>query len=500
MNLILPVLLALFSAIFLQDVASQKTIVLPGNIPLEFVYIKPGKFLRGSAAEEINRDADEGPQHSVVISKGFYLGVHEVTQRQWSAMMGLNPSMFQQKSDEEDTLNRPVDSVSWEDTQQFLQRINALGVGKFRLPTEAEWEYAARGGTNTPFSLETDVHQFAWANSRSQARTHPVGGKSPNPWGLFDIHGNVWEWCHDWYGPYDAESKVDPTGPRDGNEKVFRGGSWYDFPFVSRSANRHRHPPNKKYTAIGFRLLLEVQGIEEHVVLLPGNIGMRFSKIPAGEYVMGSPTTETGRANDEGPPRRLIISKPFAIGVHEVTQAQWKAVMGNNPSVFQDDDSNPVEMVSWNDAQQFVERINALNIGGTFRLPTEAEWEYAARAGTTTRYSFGDDHNYRELMDYAWYYSLAEGRSHAVGLKKPNPWGLFDMHGGVWEWCGDWFATLPPVEVDKDPIGPKIGESRVIRGGSWFNEPEALRSANRHRHHPDSRQTNIGLRLVWLAP
>jgi formylglycine-generating enzyme required for sulfatase activity len=157
-------------------------------------------------------------------------------------------------------------------------------------------------------------------------------------------------------------------------------------------------------------------------------------------------------------------------------------------------------MVSWRDTQDFLSRLNALNLEGTFRLPTEAEWEYAARAGTTSRFGFGDDPEYGDLSQHAWFYSRAEGRSHNVGLKKPNAWGLFDMHGNVWEWCSDWFAPYANDLAVTNPQGPALGTHRVIRGGSWFNEPEALRSANRHRHDPDSRQTNLGLRLIWVLP
>jgi hypothetical protein len=175
--------------------------------------------------------------------------------------------------------------------------------------------------------------------------------------------------------------------------------------------------------------------------------------------------------------------------------------MGENPSTFQDfpaSASHPVEGVSWLDAQAFLAKLNAAGVG-RFRLPTEAEWEYAARAGTTDRFPWGDDAEYRELPLHAWYYSRAEGRSHPVGRKRPNPWGLHDMFGGVWEWCADWFGAYDSAPV-LDPQGPAGGTHRCIRGGSWFNEPEALRCANRHRHSPESRQTNLGLRLVWEPP
>jgi formylglycine-generating enzyme required for sulfatase activity len=226
---------------------------------LRFVWIPSGAYWRGSAPEESGRGADEGPRHEVVISRGFFLGVHEVTQAQWEAVMGRNPAAFRYGPL---APRRPVDSVSWEDCARFIARLDARGNGRFRLPTEAEWEYAARAGSTTRFPWgddprERETHTHAWANSRSYAVTHPVGGKPPNAWGLYDMHGSVWEWCSDWYGPYAAGSQRDPLGPPSGTERVFRGGSWYDFPVSLRSANRHRHRPDGRYTAVGLRLVWE---------------------------------------------------------------------------------------------------------------------------------------------------------------------------------------------------------------------------------------------------
>ena len=236
----------------------------------------------------------------------------------------------------------------------------------------------------------------------------------------------------------------------------------------------------------------------ERLVTLLDGTAFTFVEVPAGRFLMGSPSSEAGRAADEGPQREVTISRSFWLGKFEVTQAQWAAVMKANPAMFRDfADSalHPVDGVSWVDVQAYLERMNALGLG-RFRLPTEAEWEYAARAGSETRFPWGDDPAFRELPRHGWFYPRSEGRSHPVGLKDPNPWGLHDMLGGAWEWCADRFgpyAAGPAV----DPTGPAEGADRVIRGGSWFNEPEALRSANRHRHPPDSRQTNLGLRLVW---
>lgn len=241
--------------------------------------------------------------------------------------------------------------------------------------------------------------------------------------------------------------------------------------------------------------------LPEKTVMLPGNVPLKLLRIPAGSFVMGSEAGEAGRQGDEGPRHRVTIGRDFYLGQYEITQGQWKAVMGSNPSVFRDResaDSHPVEMVSWEDAQQFLRKLNDLKLG-EFRLPTEAEWEYACRAGTETRYSFADDPDYRLLPQHAWFYSRAEGRSQPVGTRKPNPWGLHDMHGNVWEWCADWFGPYT-AEERTDPTGPEKGDGRVIRGGSWFNEPEALRSANRHRHPIDSRQTNLGFRVVMASP
>ncbi len=241
--------------------------------------------------------------------------------------------------------------------------------------------------------------------------------------------------------------------------------------------------------------------LRERLVTLADGTPFTFVEIPAGRFVMGSADDEAGRARDEGPRREVTLSRPYWLGKYETTQAQWRAVMPENPATFQDyatSAAHPVEGVSWPDVQQYLARLNARGVG-RFRLPTEAEWEYAARAGTSGRFPWGNDASYRELPQHAWFYSRAEGRSHPVGGKKPNPWGLYDLFGGVWEWCEDWYGPYPPGPA-VDPRGPAEGIARCIRGGSWFNEPEALRPANRHRHPPDSRQTNLGFRLVWEPP
>jgi formylglycine-generating enzyme required for sulfatase activity len=220
--------------------------------------------------------------------------------------------------------------------------------------------------------------------------------------------------------------------------------------------------------------------------------------IPAGTFTMGSPSNEKDRDSDEGPQHRVTISKDFYIGKYEVTQAQWKAVMGSNPSARKGDNL-PVEQVSWDDCQAFIQKLNSMALGvGTFRLPTEAEWEYACRAGTTTRLYWGDDPNYSQIGGYGWYWANSAGRNHPVGEKLPNAWGLFDMSGNVWEWCQDWYGPYPSG-AQVDPTGPQSGLYRVWRGGGRGDGAVYFRSARRLGDYHDSWYSSVGCRVV-LAP
>lgn len=239
----------MYSSLFAQE-KKVKKVDLGAQVSMDFIYVPKGSFLMGSPEEEEGRDRDEGPQKNVIIPKGFYMGKFEVTQAQWLAVMHYNPAVFQHSSTH---LNHPVESVSWQECQAFISKLNQIGLGKFRLPTEEEWEYVCRAGTQTRFywgdSKDWQIHQYAWANSRSMGSTQEVGQKPPNPWGFYDMAGNVWEWSSSNY----QEEGIQKTN----NLKVFRGGSWYDFAKAHRSANRHKHGIKKKYTSIGLRLILE---------------------------------------------------------------------------------------------------------------------------------------------------------------------------------------------------------------------------------------------------
>ena len=228
---------------------------------------------------------------------------------------------------------------------------------------------------------------------------------------------------------------------------------------------------------------------------LQDGIQLELVLIPAGEFDMGSPSSEIARENDEGPVRRTQISSPFYIGRCEVTQAQWRAVMGYHLIHFRGPDM-PLDSVTWANATEFCTRLSERQ-PGTFRLPTEAEWEFACRAGSTTAYSFGA--NPSSLIEHAWFYTNSKNKTHPVGQKKPSAFGLYDMHGNVWEWCSDWYDEYL-AEATVDPTGSPEGSSRILRGGSWFCTPGPCRSANRGWNTPSIRDNDVGFRIVMECP
>jgi formylglycine-generating enzyme required for sulfatase activity len=219
--------------------------------------------------------------------------------------------------------------------------------------------------------------------------------------------------------------------------------------------------------------------------------------LPAGQFLMGSPDSDPDARDNEKPQHQVKVNS-FAIGKYPVTQAQYEAVMGTNPSRFQNNPQNPVEKVSWNDAQAFCQKLSQIT-GKTYRLPTEAEWEYACRAGTTTRFYFGDNDN--QLGDYAWYNGNSQETTHPVGQKKPNAWGLYDMIGNVWEWCEDhWHNSYAGAPDDGSAWLDNDNDYRMLRGGSWYNDPNGCRSAFRFdSYRRDDRYYGIGFRVVCGA-
>lgn len=243
---------------------------------------------------------------------------------------------------------------------------------------------------------------------------------------------------------------------------------------------------------------------------ITNSIGMKLKLIPAGEFLMGAPKSD-GDANDsEKPQHKVRITKSFYLGVTEVTQAEYEKVMGKNPSTFskegkradrvsgEDTSRHPVERVRWQDAVEFCKRLSAKE-GATYRLPTEAEWEYACRAGTTTRFCFGNDEE--SLGNYAWFRENSKRKTHPVGQKKPNAWGLYDMHGNVFEWCQDCFdVSYGSERAVTDPKRLAGGFGRLLRGGSFVGTAGALRSTYRNYNRPSDRDRNYGFRPVRTYP
>ena len=596
-------LVANYGKVAVNYVGLEIVVDLPhGNAPMEMVWIEPGTFTMGSPLSESGRGSDEGPQHRVTITQGFYLGKYEITQWQWYIVMGTFP--WYDRSNVREIGTHPAVYMSWNDMQEFIRRLNvAEGSEVYRLPTEAEWEYACRAGTMTQWSFgddESRIGQYGWyldnACDVGECYAHAVGTRLPNPWGLHDMYGNVLEWCQDLYSKdyYSESLSAAPTGPSTGRYRVLRGGGFVSNAQNVRSAARYA-APSITNPHFGARLLRQEAGnhapvsdtgpdhtanIGDTVTLdgsgsrdpdgdaltyrwtqtggpavtlsgtttvrvaftlvgpgiyvfslivndgmadsaadevtvtvepaasshreaatftLPGNALMEMVWIEPGTFTMGSPLSESDRQWTEGPQHRVTITQGFWLGKYEITQEQWRSVMGTSPwsgeRYVQVNVNHPAVYISWNDMQEFIRRLNVAEGSEVYRLPTEAEWEYACRAGTTTRYWFGDDKS--RLGDYAWYRDNDAGERYAreVGTKLRNSRGVYDMHGNVHEWCQDrWGSYLSSSQVD--PTGPATGSSHVNRGGSFRSRAQDVRSASRSVASPGLRNHSIGARLL----
>jgi formylglycine-generating enzyme required for sulfatase activity/serine/threonine protein kinase len=586
---------------------------ISNSIGMKLVLIPPGEFDMGSTPEEqawareegkkdsgrplwyFDRLANEGPRHRVRITKPFLLGMYHTTQAEYQRVMGVNPSAFcpepinasalnppladQGKADREqcgnkaagvDTSRRPVETVSWEDAMEFCRRLSAMPAERaarrvYRLPTEAEWEYACRAGTTTRWSCgdeEARVLEHGWFSKNSDFTTHPVGQKKPSVWGLCDMHGNVWQWCADWFGQdYYRESPAnDPAGAAAGSARVLRGGDHHFLPSLSRSAYRYSLQPAFRGHLFGFRVVCEIASKQQPTPPAPttdspnapppaiapfdekkakshqaawakhlgvpvettNSIGMKLVLIAPGEFLMGATPEEIAWSQDamkiasgrgvarmlgEGPRHRVQITRPFFFGSCEVTQAEYERMVGSNPSDFtkhgEASARSPVDTVSWDDARTFCEKLSMSDgeraAGRAYRLPTEAEWEYACRAGTTTRWYFGDDE--AQIAEHAWC-AVLDGKqqeSHPVSAKRPNPWGIYDLYGNVAEWCLDRFEVdfyqHSPIIDPIPPAEPLVG-NRTTRGGNIYAWSVNCRSAARWPIAPATRHNGKGFRVL----
>lgn len=492
-----------------------------GDVTFKMVKVEGGTFTMGCTPEQGNSYCG-GTAHQVTVS-GYFMGEAEVTQALWKAVMRRTwtPSSYSGN-------NLPIENVSQNECQDFIRELNQLTGMKFRLPTEAEWEYAARGGkyhSGYKYAGSDSIDEVAWykGNSGDKPTTHPVKMKKPNALGLYDMSGNVTEWCSDRYESYSSSSQTNPVGPSSGSEHVTRGGNYFNDAGYSQVACRGSRSSNFRNSIIGFRLVLDYEEDEAFKDCSNAEIcGAYLKKYPKGKYVTDvrkkqrdfqaeddayARCTTAERCNEylkkypngkyvaevkhllalkstltftvngvtfkmvyveggtftKGCPGEAFQSEvkcDFHIGETEVTQALWKAVMGNRSWSHKGDDL-PAEGVSYDECKEFCNKLNALlsdqiPSGCRFTLPTEEQWEYAARGGKKTwGYVYSGSNNLDEVawnwrnsgdkvlkdkdMSKYWIDSKKRAknnfRPHAVKTKLPNELGLYDMSGNVREMC-----------------------------------------------------------------
>ncbi len=545
--------------------------VLNDTIWMEFV--KGGTFDMGGTPEmgSSNTTIGERPVHQVTLSS-YYICNREVTQHLWYAVMGSNPSHFAPAAGYGDDLYKPVESVSWFDCQRFIARLNMLTGLNFRLPTEAEWEFAARGGTHrsgTRYAGSDILDDVAWHNGNSGSKTHHCRLKAPNELNLYDMTGNVCEWTSTRYHSYTEDAQMNPIGPTTSENYIYRGGAWNYVGATNRISARYDMIPNYCYSYVGLRLAMDAEeidnpddpsgpdgggdlnprfrlsrtvvtlevgeqidlsilhgsgnytvinqeqyvladvngetltltgkavGIEDvivkdnerqayalvtaivveptppHNVVLDDSVTFDMVYIPEGAFIMG---------NDAVPgaaPAHYVSVNDYFIGSTEVTNLMWRWVMDYPINWAATDLYKPVEGLSWEDCMDFIARLNE-KTGREYRLPTEAEWEYAAMGANRSHgyiYAGGNT-----VDNVAWYWDNLPSQQigttgygvQRVGRKQANEKGIYDMSGNVREWCQDWFGVYP-MSIQVNPMGPESGSDRVVRGGCYLDSSDPCR-------------------------
>ena len=520
-----------------------------------------GCFWMGSPSGEKCRNTSNEDRHPVTLTHSFEIMAAEVTQRQFQDVAGYSPSSHTSCGH-----SCPVESVSWHEAAAFANTLSALrgltpcyrcaNSGKsaycqdspafagassyacpgYRLPTEAEWEYAYRaGGSLATYKgsitsctgSDPLADTIGWYDKNASSKTHPAGMKEPNKWGLYDMAGNVWEWCYDKYNKSLGSSPK--TNPVDlgGSEVTIRGGSFSSKAEYLRGAYRLGKAPSPSMKDLGFRLVRTTD--------VPGG----WVSVKAGTFQMGSPATpvaEPCRDATREDQHQVTLTHDFAIQATEVTQGMFEVLMGYNPSHFGSFGKGancgphcPVETVNWHEAAAFCNAMSqhqglrpcyaCSNTGKNvtckddpyytgqkiytcpgFRLPTEAEWEYAYRAGTSTALyngkitnCTGADANADKIC---WYKSNSLYTTHTVAKMTPNAWKIYDMAGNVWEWCDDYFVAKLGTGPVTDPVGPSTGTKKAHRGGCFDDQPQVMRAAYRGNFSTGTRESCGGLRCV----
>jgi uncharacterized protein (TIGR02145 family) len=520
-------------------------------------------FQMGCALDSPYCAPDEKPVHTVTVStflidtmetKGLGAGPSQLSSRAQTWLEAVSWCNQRSKREGLDTVytNLVAGALKADGTASADFTKNG-----YRLPTEAEWEYAARAGTTTIYYWGNDsskISDYAWYvgnafTDSSQAYLNDYrapGKKLPNRWGLYDMIGNAEEWVHDNYSRYTSQPQKDPVGPLvseidSGYFKYYVGHPDKKYAeskgHLTRGCNMWFSSWNATPTyrggfwglqsSGGVRMVRRPYTVEHTAAELPSPGSMK--KIPAGNFTMGSPETELGRSSGET--EHSVTLSAFYMDSTLVTQGQYTAVMGVNPSYFSTCGSTcPVENVSWFDAVLYCNARSKLDkldtvytytsMTGTYgngvtalvgiaanlsksgyRLPTEAQWEYAARGGTTAAYYWGDNSSADTVSKYAWYSANSSSGTQPVATKPANPNGLYDMAGNVWQWTNDWYGTYATTE-QTDPEGAPSGSNRVLRGGSWYYVASYLRSSYRSNGNPANRgnYNGFGFRSVRPGP
>ena len=489
--------------------------------------------MMGSPADERDNQAAEEPQHPVRI-QSFAVSKYEVTRGQFAAFVAatgydagncyMRENLNWRNLDFEQNDDHPVVCVSWRDARAYVKWLSEKTGEQYRLLSESEWEYAARARTTTPYYFGTTISPGQANYDDNNSGTVVVGSYPANAFGLHDMHGNVWEWVEDcWHEDYNgapSDGHAWTIKCDDEDDRVLRGGSWYINPRILRSADRSYDDAGNRNSNFGFRIArtltpkvgdtsseeIESPPKSGNKEVIQKQVGDTFRDcgtcpdmvvVPSGSFMMGSPADERGRESDEGPQHRVTISKPFAVGKYEVTVGQFEEFANEtrhwvNSQYFKQSANHPAGNVSWKDAKAYTGWLSE-KTGQNYRLLNEAEWEYVARAGTTTAYHFGADITHKQAN-----YGYASRGTVKVGSYPANAFGLHDMHGNVWEWvedCGHNNYNGAPTDGRAWTIDCDEGR-HLLRGGSWIFSPNYLRSAYRGREYAGVRNRNFGFRIA----
>jgi formylglycine-generating enzyme required for sulfatase activity len=555
------------------------------DLSIEMMFVEGGTLTLGYTLEQKYEFFRLSlPPHSVTVGD-FYIGKYEVTQKQWFQVMGTTTTQQRDKAIEsswsgstyrplvEEGDSLPMSYVSWIDVQEFIVKLNSMTGKNYRLPTEDEWEFAARGGTKSrgyKYSGSNNLAEVAWYYENSgdeklkcrrllenpdtmisnNNRVRPVGSKQPNELGIYDMSGNVWEWTDgvfhtildDVIESLYSDSEIDNHYFR-----VARGGSWYHCHSVGHSISfRYGPRPETRDCDLGFRLALSPiatdtlsvgsdTGKKHKLAAKPAaavdkkkpkrvasdsnsgktidDIAMVFVK--GGTFTMGCTAEQESECEDNEKPSHNVTVDDFLIGKYEVTQELWKQVVGtedfqrryedytsilsrNKIPSDEQIDNLPMSHVTWGEVLKFIVKLNAMT-GKNYRLPTEAEWEFAARGGTKSNgYKYSGSDN---LAEVAWYAENSGSLKHPVGTKQPNELGICDMSGNVMEWINDkgdqpFYRKYYTVKARVNPKGQPSGSYRIIRGGNWYASSGNNRVSSRGEFHRDNKTLTLGFRLA----